>query len=419
MSERRTIGQILSHAGRIDEEGVARALEYQREHGGFFGEALVGCGLISEEELEWGLASQFDLPFVFPDAEAVDLDTCALVEPEWALRHMTLPILTAGETLQVLVDSPLREESIEELAERTGLTIERSLAMPQAIRSLIREVFARIAARDEPSRETVSVTTFIEEVAEARSSRFGISARGSHAVAWWQGAGSVSRAPLTGGWHADLADASTPPPDVGAGGRSRATWLADLRASGITIPVKVEFIADESGREYLFRRSGPVQSLRRRFSAPPAAVLDEVRMLCRSGKARFVVTTDPVEIGHEILPHLPTILLDPLWRSLYIHAADQPAADEAFSVAMHEDPGSWSAEIETLRTFHFDAVTVDLSGGDLAWAESSLDVGSAAFLLWAGDALPAARSAGFQWHLRIDKDDHDELEWTLEPLGNG
>ena len=53
MSERRTIGQILTHAGRIDEEGVARALEYQREHGGFFGEALVGCGLVSREELEW------------------------------------------------------------------------------------------------------------------------------------------------------------------------------------------------------------------------------------------------------------------------------------------------------------------------------------------------------------------------------
>lgn len=419
MSERRTIGQILTHAGRIDEEGVARALEYQREHGGFFGEALVGCGLITAEELEWGLASQFDLPFVFPDPDAVDLDTCALVEPEWALRHMTLPILVTGSTMQVVVDSPLKSDPIEELAERTGLTIERSLAMPQSIRSLIREVFARIAARDVPSRDPVSVTTFIEAVAEADSSRFGISVRGALAMAWWQGGGSVSRAPLTGGWHADLTDASSPQPDEGAAGRSRATWLADLRASGITIPVKVEFIADESGREYLFRRSGAVKTLHRRFTAPPEAVLDEVRMLCRSGKARFVVTTGPEDVGHQILPHLPDILLDPLWRSLYIHAADQPAADEAFSVAMDDDPGSWGAEIETLRTFHFDAVTVDLSGGNWEWAESSLDVGSVAFLLWPADELPAARKAGFQWHLHIDRDDHDALEWTLEPLGNG
>ena len=419
MSERRTIGQILTHAGRIDEEGVARALEYQREHGGFFGEALVGCGLVSEEELEWGLASQFDLPFVYPDADAVDLDICALVGPEWALRNLTLPILATQDALKVIVDSPLRMDSIEELGERTGLTIERSLAMPQSIRSLIREVFARIAARDDTVYDPVSVSSFLETVIDADCSRFGVSVRGSDAAGWWVTGGAVARAPLAGAWRADLSAASAPAPEEAAAGRTRATWLAELRAAGSTVPVKVEFISDETGSEYLFRRSGPIQSLGQRFTPPPAGVLEEVRMLSRAGRARFVVTTDPSGVGHEILPHLPTILLDPLWRSVYIHAANQPAADEAFSVRVDEDPATWGPEIETLRTFHFDAVTVDLSGGDRDWAESSLDVGSAAFLLWSIDDLAGAREAGIQWHLHIGTNPHGELEWSLEPLGNG
>lgn len=58
--------------GRITEADVAKALEYQRLSGGFFGEALVACGLVSENEIEWGLASQFDLPYVFPDAEEIE-----------------------------------------------------------------------------------------------------------------------------------------------------------------------------------------------------------------------------------------------------------------------------------------------------------------------------------------------------------
>lgn len=62
MAERRTIGQILMGLGRITEDDCAKALEYQRDNGGYFGEALVGCGFLTAEELEWGLASQFDLP---------------------------------------------------------------------------------------------------------------------------------------------------------------------------------------------------------------------------------------------------------------------------------------------------------------------------------------------------------------------
>lgn len=417
MSERRTIGQILTHAGRIDEEGVARALEYQREHGGFFGEALVGCGLVSPEELEWGLASQFDLPFVFPDADSVDLDTSSLVSPEWALRNLALPIFATDETLQVIIDSPLKTEPIEELAERTGLAIERSLAMPEAIRELVREVFARIAARDEAEYHALPVSDFLDHVADAGSGRFGVAVRSSRAVAWWMRGGAVARATLSGDWRADLTAAMTSPPS-GVDDQTRGSWATDLKTAHVTIPVKVEFIRDESGREYLFRRNGPTRSLSTRFTPPSDGVAEEIRMLTRSGKARFVVTTEPVEIGHEILPHLPTILLDPLWRSLYIHAADQSAADEAFSVRMENDPAAWGAEIESLRTFHFDAVTVDLSGGDLDWAESSLDVGSVAFLLWSADELKAAYDAGVRWHLRISMDEHDELEWSLGLLAN-
>ena len=116
MSDKRTIGQILTNVGRISDEDVGMALEYQREHGGYFGAALLACGLVSAEELEWGLASQFDLPYVFPDADAVDPAAAAIVSAEWALAHLTLPITKTDTTVTVVVDSPTRTEAIEELS---------------------------------------------------------------------------------------------------------------------------------------------------------------------------------------------------------------------------------------------------------------------------------------------------------------
>ena len=73
MSERRTIGQILKGLGRITDDDVAAALEYQRDHGGFFGEALMAAGLITQEELDFGIASQFDLPYVVPDPASASI----------------------------------------------------------------------------------------------------------------------------------------------------------------------------------------------------------------------------------------------------------------------------------------------------------------------------------------------------------
>ncbi|MDX1567754.1 MAG: hypothetical protein R3223_08125, partial [Longimicrobiales bacterium] len=148
MAERQNIGEILKSFGRIDQDDVGRAVDYQQQHGGYFGEALVALGLVSQDELDYGLASQFNLPYVFPDAESVDPHAASLVTPEWALAHLTLPIMATEEGLTVLVDSPMRSEAVEDLRARTDQEIQLALASASKIRELIRRVFARGAAQE-------------------------------------------------------------------------------------------------------------------------------------------------------------------------------------------------------------------------------------------------------------------------------
>lgn len=65
--------------GRISEEDVEKALEHQQEAGGYFGEALLAMGFVSQDELKWALASQFDLPYIFPESDSIDPEAAALV----------------------------------------------------------------------------------------------------------------------------------------------------------------------------------------------------------------------------------------------------------------------------------------------------------------------------------------------------
>jgi hypothetical protein len=417
MSEKRTIGQILTNIGRISEDDVAVALEHQRDHGGYFGEALVACGFVTADELEWGLASQFDLPFVFPEADAVDPEAARLVSPEWALSHLTLPILRTGNILKVIVESPMDTGAVDELHEQTGLEIELSLASAATIRDLIRQVYARGTAADDEVGAPLEFAEALDAVLQAESPRFGVSIRGSVSATWWDDLGTIRRRPLGGDWRRDIDRMLTPGPTEASAGKLRCEWDADLSRAGVVTPVHVHYMADESGREYLFQlRKAPAPPAKR-FPPPLDGVVSEVRLLARSGSARFIVVTDPVDLGHEILPHLPTLLLDPSWRSIYINAKDQEVADEVFSVKMPSDPDTWSSEIEALRAFHFDVVTVDVSGGDHALAESVLDIASVAFLLWhAGDDERPAYEAGIRWRLRIERQDGDHLEWSLEAL---
>jgi hypothetical protein len=417
MAERRNIGQILMSFGRISEAEADRALEYQQSHGGYFGEALTALGIVSQDELEWGLASQYDLPYVFPDADSIDPDAVALVSPEWALAHLTLPIMLTADTLTVIVDSPIKTDAVDELAARTDRKIQLALASSTKIRELIRQVFARGSAREDGEfLEPVNLSEAFGLALNSAAVRFGISTRKARSWFWYDDGGTVRRRLLDGPWQSELDKVVDPKPSSQVQGKDRATFSGRMTRNTLVTPVEARYLADETGHEYLFRPVQEKSQLQERFSAPPPGVLAEIRLLCRSGSARFIVTATPEALGHEVLPHLPLLLLEPSWRNIYINAESQRAAEEAFSLQMPKDPTKWAAELETLRAFHFDVVTVDLTGNAENWASTALDVASVAFLLWPAqmDRRPAWE-AGVRWELHLAKDG-GRLDWSLEPL---
>ncbi len=417
MAERRTLGQILLGYGRIDEADVERALKHQETAGGYFGEALRALGIVSQEELEWGLASQFDLPYVFPDADSIDPEAADLVTPEWALAHLTLPIMKTADTVTVIVDSPLKTDPVDELQHRTGLKIELALASAAKIRELIRQIYSRPAASGEvpEGHAPVRLSDLFGEALEHGAKRMGISVRGRRVTGWYEDRGTIRRRHVTTGWSDELEKLVTPSPAARLDS-ANSSWTAQLEREGVGHPVEVSVLSSPAGTEYLFKPVALDSGVQQRFPPPSQGVLAEVRLLARSGTARFGVSTEPPELASEILPFLPMLLLEPSWRSAHL-AEGERDHDEVFSVALPSDPEERQKRLEELRIFHFDAVTADLSGPLESWADGVLDLAAAAFVPWErGDDRKRAERAGVRWELRIDREPGGRLEWSLLPL---
>jgi receptor protein-tyrosine kinase len=62
----RPIGAILVEEGKLAPGEIERVLELQRKHGVRFGEAAVRLGLVTDEEVRYALAKQYDFPHLMP-----------------------------------------------------------------------------------------------------------------------------------------------------------------------------------------------------------------------------------------------------------------------------------------------------------------------------------------------------------------
>jgi hypothetical protein len=418
MAAKPNLGEILTTSGRITQADAARALRYQEDHGGYFGEALVSLGLLTHEELDWGLASQFDVPYVFPDVESIDPEAASLVSPDWALAHMTLPIMQTQRTLTVLVDAPNRRMGVEELSRRTDRTVEMALASASTIRELIRKVYLRLEHGSEPG-EPASLDEAFALALGAAAERFGISARGHRAWFWYEDGGTRRRRRLVGLWEQELDRLVSPAPGERVGDAPSSTFSGRVNRRGIVTPVEVRHLHSPGGREYLFRAVPERSAARERFSAPPAAIVSEVRLLARSGAARIGVTTKPRGLGSRILPHFPALLIDPSWRSVHVRRGPGREDGDIFSIALTDDRASRARELEGLKAFRFDVVTVDLEGGwaDGGWSDA-LDLAPVGFVLMEAEGRTVAWDVGLRWEIRVEEREagNGGLAWALGSL---
>ena len=412
MSKQRQLGDILVDSGRITRNEVESALAHQRSHGGYFGEAAVALGLLSREEIDWALASQLDLPFIFPNADAVDREAAMLVPPDWALAHLAVPIVRTADSVTVAVADPLATEVVGELRQRTGLDVEMALASAARIRELIRAVYGDSGAPGAEAGPPVQLVELLGRALAQGAERIGMSDRGAGALGWYSAAGAVHRQPLQPGWDESLGALLDPSPfDSDRGDEAPVTqYQGTLVHRGAYLTVEVQVMRSLGGREILIRPANVALNRTSGVVMPPAIAAD-LRMIARSGHARVgLAGGGPLD---DLLPQLPELALGARVRA--VHVSRGAAGGEA---AGQLRPGVYTLSaagvegdlVERVRDFRFDALTTDLSPEDDRLGDL-LGAAPIAFMREPAES----RAVDLNWRLTVTTDG-EAFMWDLSPI---
>ncbi|QWV93585.1 Flp pilus assembly complex ATPase component TadA [Geomonas oryzisoli] len=131
-----SIGEVLFKSQIITEHELRAALEAQKASGCRVGEALVRMGVVTQEDIDWALANQLNIPYVRLKKENIDPAAVEKVPAQLARRHSLCPVVLIGTELSVAMADPLNKEAIEELSRVSGCHINISVGLIREIREM-------------------------------------------------------------------------------------------------------------------------------------------------------------------------------------------------------------------------------------------------------------------------------------------
>jgi type II secretory ATPase GspE/PulE/Tfp pilus assembly ATPase PilB-like protein len=161
-----SLGEILSACNIITEGDITAALELQERTGVRLGEALITLGIVTQEDIDWALSNQLDLPYIRLKADMIDPEAVRLVPAGIARKFNLIPLIKAGGELNIAVSDPLNSAAITAVEQASGCLVNISVALIREIREMIEACYGS----SEQERLGFDSSAFSETVREAINS---------------------------------------------------------------------------------------------------------------------------------------------------------------------------------------------------------------------------------------------------------
>jgi cellulose synthase/poly-beta-1,6-N-acetylglucosamine synthase-like glycosyltransferase len=145
------LGERLLERGVVSADELRQALHVHRSTGVRLGQALVYLNLVSQEQLAYFLAEQYDLGFISPRDMVVDEAIARLLPEEIEREIAALPLYRAGHSLVVATPDPTNQSSLDEVAARTGEAVVPVVCTESDFEALLEDVY-----RDDYLRQSTS-----------------------------------------------------------------------------------------------------------------------------------------------------------------------------------------------------------------------------------------------------------------------
>ncbi len=133
------LGEILLATSLISPAELDTAIATQAKTGKRLGQILIEQGAATEDDVAWALSNQLMYPYVFLSRDIIDDEAVRLL-PETFLRdHHVLPIHRFGQQVTLAMADPTDQHTVDEVAQRTGLQVNRAVALESNIEEMLRK----------------------------------------------------------------------------------------------------------------------------------------------------------------------------------------------------------------------------------------------------------------------------------------
>jgi general secretion pathway protein E len=140
------LGETLIEAGVITPETLAAALTRAAHARERIGEALVGLGAVSEDDVLRALARQRRVPFLTAEEVPFTPPVLKNLSPKYLRQYEACPVYLEGDTLTVATADPTNPLLVDELRQTLGLKIELCVAPKDAILAAIERTYGASTA---------------------------------------------------------------------------------------------------------------------------------------------------------------------------------------------------------------------------------------------------------------------------------
>ncbi len=135
------LGEILVHYKIITPEQLEEGLEIQKNSEKRIGEILIDLARVTQDEINWVLGKQLDLPYVQVNIGSIDIQLSKNISEDTLRKFKAIPIMELNDELVIAMADPTDEEAIEAIKEITKRKLNYVLASFKNIDETINQIF--------------------------------------------------------------------------------------------------------------------------------------------------------------------------------------------------------------------------------------------------------------------------------------
>ena len=135
------LGEILVHYKIISPEQLEEGLKIQKSKGKRIGEILIDLGRVTQDEINWVLGKQLNIPYVQINVANIDIQLSKNISENSLKKFKAIPIMELNDELVVAMADPTDEEAIQMIKGVTKRKLRFVLASFKNIEETINQIF--------------------------------------------------------------------------------------------------------------------------------------------------------------------------------------------------------------------------------------------------------------------------------------